>query len=368
MANPEHLSILKSGSEIWNKWRNENRHLVPDLSRLDLSVEDFRRIYFAEINFSKAILTDANLSNTGFINANFKQADLTNSDLSRVNFVESDLSNSCLKGSTLIEVTFRSSILTGSLFELSSLSETVFINSVLSDALGLESCRHSGPSFIDNRTLSKSVDLPREFLMGCGLSDWEIESSRLYNPNLTIAEIEDIQYRIFQLRSSQFAQLYSCYISYSSKDEAFVRKLYEDLQTAGVKCWFAPEDIKAGKKIYEQIDDAIRTNDKLILVLSENSISSSKVAHEIKRARIREKELGKQMLFPISLIEWESLKDWELFDTDLGIDLATMLRAYHIPTFLNWKDPTNYQKSFSRLLKDILISTSIKFKNISDAT
>ena len=31
MANPEHLKILKQGVAAWNKWRLENRLIVPDL-------------------------------------------------------------------------------------------------------------------------------------------------------------------------------------------------------------------------------------------------------------------------------------------------------------------------------------------------
>ena len=43
-------------------------------------------------------------------------------------------------------------------------------------------------------------------------------------------------------------QFYSCFISYSSKDEAFAERLYADLQGENVRCWFAPEDLKIGDK------------------------------------------------------------------------------------------------------------------------
>jgi len=32
MANPEHLAILKQGVGAWNKWREENPNIAPDLS------------------------------------------------------------------------------------------------------------------------------------------------------------------------------------------------------------------------------------------------------------------------------------------------------------------------------------------------
>jgi hypothetical protein len=41
-------------------------------------------------------------------------------------------------------------------------------------------------------------------------------------------------------------QYYSCFISYSSRDEALAQRLHADLQVDGVRCWFAPEDLKIG--------------------------------------------------------------------------------------------------------------------------
>jgi hypothetical protein len=36
----------------------------------------------------------------------------------------------------------------------------------------------------------------------------------------------------------------------------------------GVRTWFAPQDVPGGKTLHEQIDEAIRVHDKLMLVLS----------------------------------------------------------------------------------------------------
>lgn len=35
--------------------------------------------------------------------------------------------------------------------------------------------------------------------------------------------------------------------------------------------WYAPEEMKGGRKLHDQIDDALRVHDKLLLVLSEAS-------------------------------------------------------------------------------------------------
>src|SRR5215472_3738129 len=60
---------------------------------------------------------------------------------------------------------------------------------------------------------------------------------------------------------------YSCFISYSSKDQALAERLYADLQNKGVRCWFAPHDMRIGAKIIDAIDEAIRLRDKVLLIL-----------------------------------------------------------------------------------------------------
>ena len=96
-------------------------------------------------------------------------------------------------------------------------------------------------------------------------------------------------------------QHYSCFISYSTKNEAFARKLHSRLREEGLKVWYSPEDIQAGKKLHEQIGEAIQQRDKLLLVLSKHSMNSEWVKTEIRKARKAEIKEGKRKLFPIRL-------------------------------------------------------------------
>jgi hypothetical protein len=75
---------------------------------------------------------------------------------------------------------------------------------------------------------------------------------------------------------NQAVQFYSCFISYRAKgeDEEFAKRLYADLQDRGVRCWFDKHDLPIGAKIWDAIDEAIKLRDKLLLILSENSIQS----------------------------------------------------------------------------------------------
>ncbi len=146
---------------------------------------------------------------------------------------------------------------------------------------------------------------------------------------------------------------YSCFISYSSKDEEFAQKLHSRLKAEGLKVWFAPEDVQAGKKLYEQIGKAIKDRDKLLLVLSEHSMSSEWVATEIRKARKAEIKDGNQKLFPIRLVDFETIRDWECFDADSGKDLGVEVREYFIPDFSHWNDHDSFETAYVRLLRDL---------------
>jgi TIR domain len=68
----------------------------------------------------------------------------------------------------------------------------------------------------------------------------------------------------------------------------FARRLYNDLQGNNVRCWFAPEHMKIGSKIRESIDTSLRLYDRLLIVLSEHSVESQWVEHEVETALDKE--------------------------------------------------------------------------------
>ena len=102
----------------------------------------------------------------------------------------------------------------------------------------------------------------------------------------------------------------SCFISYSTKDQKFAERLHADLQAKGVRCWFAPHDTKGGRKLYEQIDAAIHIHNRVLLILSRDSINSEWVKREIEKALKRQGQEKRDILFPIRLVEYEQLESW----------------------------------------------------------
>jgi hypothetical protein len=201
----------------------------------------------------------------------------------------------------------------------------------------LKECQRAAHIGIDTSYNSKG-QIPEIFLGGAGVPEPFIVQMKAL-----VGAMEPIQF-------------YSCFISYSFDDQHFADRLHADLQAKKVRCWFAGHDMKGGKKIHEQIDEAIRLHDKVLPILSPASIESEWVKTEIAKARKRELKEKRRVLFPIRLVSFESLRDWEYFDADIGKDSAREIREYFIPDFSNWKDHDSYLKAFDRLLRDLKAS------------
>lgn len=366
MANPEHLKILEQGVEVWNRWREDNPEIKSDLREVDLEHQNL-----SGINFEDANLNGANLMLTTFEEANFKNAQLKNvilglttlnyanlagadlwrsslsesiieyasfegADLNSVDFQDSDLNNADFRFANLAFTNFDRASLYNANFEGAKAIATIFGDNDLSEVRGLDEIWHAGPSTIGINTLYKSAGkIPESFLRGCGV------------PNDFITFIPS------HFGIQQAIQFYSCFISYSTKDEAFARRLHSKMRDAQMRVWFAPEDIKGGQKLHEQIERAIQMHDRLLLVLSEDSMQSDWVITEIRNARRVEIEENRRKLFPIRLVDFDKIRKWRCLDADTGKDLAIEVREYFIPDFSNWKNHDSFEAAFSRLLGDL---------------
>ena len=328
MANPEHLAILKQGIGAWNEWRWKNPDIFPDLEDALLAKANLGEANLLGVNLRGANLEGANLENAVLIATQLMRANLMRASLLRANLLRVFLAGADLREGVLLEANLTLADLTGANLGGACLSQTVFGETDLSSAVGLDTCVHVGPSILDHRTLELSGPLPLAFLRGCGLPDALIK----YLPSLL----------------NQPIQFYACFISYSAKDEAFAKRLHADLQDKGVRCWFAPEDLKIGDKIRERIDESIRVYDKLLLILSEHSMASQWVEGEVETALRKERDpkgKHKTVLFPICL-------DDAVMKVEGGWP-ALIRNTRHIGDFSGWKDHDRYQKSFDRLLRDL---------------
>ena len=269
----------------------------------------------------RANLSHANLSSANLIRASLFSADLSGANLSGADLSEANLSKADLREADLSQV---------------KLFSVTFDDNDLSATKGLEAIIHMGPSTIGLDTLFKSNGkLPKVFLREAGVPEDFITQI----PSL-IAGIQPIQF-------------HSCFISFSYQDKEFSQRLHSRMRDEKLRVWYAPEDMKGGRKLYEEIFSAIQIHDKLLLVLSESSMKSEWVITEIRRARKVEREENRRKLFPIRLVSFEAIQKWECFDADSGKDLAIELREYYIPDFSHWKDHDAFEAEFSKLLRDL---------------
>jgi len=142
----------------------------------------------------------------------------------------------------------------------------------------------------------------------------------------------------------------SCFISHSQKNHVFASTLYRRLEAAGVRVWFAPEHMRAGEKLKEQVDRAIAAFDRVIAILSTEALASDWVSTELGKALRIELSERRRVLFPITLIPYSEIKSWQCFDADLGRDIAAAIREYHVLDFSDWHNPERFEAQFARLL------------------
>jgi hypothetical protein len=352
MDRDEALKLLQGGPDgvaEWNRRRSAGES-IPDLCNVSLAKSSLRGARLDEVNLNGADLRWADLKGAKFrdaklAGADFRWAHLDGADLRgasmrgarlreaklEAKLFKTDLREADLRGANLCGADLREADLGGS-----RCLKTIFADVDLSEAKGLESVKHEGPSTLGTDTILRSRGkISEAFLRGCGVPEQWIE----YLPSL-VGAMSPIQF-------------YSCFISHSSKDEEFAQRLHARLVQARLRVWFAPEDMRGGRKSIDQIDQAIRVHDKLLLVLSEASMSSDWVKHEVVKAVAREKAEKRQVLFPISLVGFNAIKEWTAFDSDLGRDLAKVVREYHVPDFSKWKKHDAFEAGFKKLLRDL---------------
>src|SRR5262249_811039 len=90
-----------------------------------------------------------------------------------------------------------------------------------------------------------------------------------------------------------------------------------------------------------------------LLILVDHSMDSEWVKTEIAKARHKEIAQNHRVLFPISLVPFDAIRQWSCFDADTGKDSAREIREYFIPDFSQWRNDARSRKAFDRLLTDL---------------
>jgi hypothetical protein len=376
MAIAQHLMVLKQGVSAWNKWRTDNVETEPDLAGSDLSEADLKGVNFGETdlrsanltktdlgganlnradlrraNLSCAIFNKAHLSEANLSEAYLSGADLSEADLKRAIFIRTDLAGAnlssadCqradfrwaylikakfnganLSGANLIEANLTKAELRQSNLEQALAAWSCFSDNDLSETVGLDDVKHYGPSTIGVDTIYRSKgNIPEEFLRGAGVPEHFISYTGYLNE------------KAFKHNS--------CFISFSGNDRTFIEKIGKDLQREGIRSWYAPEEMKMGDAIRQQVDQLIRAQDKLLVVLSKFSVESQWIQEEIASAIEEERNRNKTLLFPVRLDNGrtDAQKDW----------LKELQKSHPIYDFSAWQNWEAYFAQLNRLVDDI---------------
>jgi uncharacterized protein YjbI with pentapeptide repeats len=354
LSDKQHLAILKDGVRTWNLWRREHPDIRPNLRESDLSNANLVGVNLlgcdlCGTDLSGSCLRGASLKYTEGTDVDLTSADLVRADITRAtllgsksrdsnfsgaNLTYADLRYSDLRGSILVETDLTGTIFGGTLLAGTNFARAIFGYTILaftdlSHALNLDVVKHKYRSMVDIETVAVShADIPEDFLRGAGVS----EDFLRYAPSFV----------------GQALDFYSAFISYSHRDKPMARRLHDQLQSRGIRCWLDEHQMLPGDDIYDAVDRAIRLWDKVILCCSEASLKSWWVNDEIDKALEKERQLlqdrGDKVLaiIPLNL-------DGYLFEWRDG--RAATLRKRLAGDFTGWeRDNTKFETQFERVI------------------
>ncbi|MCE7924167.1 MAG: pentapeptide repeat-containing protein [Haliscomenobacteraceae bacterium CHB4] len=227
MANAEHLEILKSGVEKWNKWREKNNDIKPDLSKADLSKADLSHANLSYADFSYAGLSYADLSYAELSSADLPYADLSKAKLSYANLSNTDLSYAKLSYAKLPKADLYNTDLSYANLSYADLSEANLYDADLSYAdlsyanlseanlfnanlykanlseAKLSKAKLLQASFVKTFLSNANIEGSKVF----GISAWGIKKDGLIQRDLVITEEGEAEITVDNLEVAQFIYL-----------------------------------------------------------------------------------------------------------------------------------------------------------------
>jgi len=312
-----------------------------DLGGVSFVESSFNGATFERVRLAHADFADCDLTAASFVDTTLDQVLLTETSLR-----EARLADLSTFGATLDGVDATGADLTLGDLRLAHLWDTTFTDAMLDDVvLGYTTftamdlspfCEaadvfHGGPSNVDFRSVLRSYRHPglKRFLVDCGVPPLVAE--------YTIAAAEAEGDALTSLMRSTF-------ISYGGPDEAFARRLYDELRAHGVTTFFFPETARLGRRIGDEVHSRIQEHDRVILVCSRDSLDRPGVRNEIQETFDREaRDGGATYLLPIRLDDYV-LDGWD-------DPLAPRVRDRIVGDFSGAAgDPKAFDKAMGRLL------------------
>jgi hypothetical protein len=323
-----------SGIDFTSPYRPEES----DLFNSTLLAADFRGSKLVGCRFSGADVACANMRGTNLTGAKMVGTNLYNTLFQHAVMSHTDLRNANLVSAELQSVRLDHANVTGAHFGWTSIG-----NVDLSMTLGLEKVVHVTPSLIGSDSLRLTAN---------GLHGKSGRRQREIFTFLSNAGLEEEFVSVVRKWIRKPVKYHSVFLSHSSLDNDFSMKLYEDLRSEGVNCWFDEKQLLPGDRTIGQVDQAIRRWDRVILVCSKSSLSPRTgwwVEQELERALEKERELRKRHGRFVSVLIPIQIDDY-VFDEWSSPYKATVCER-HIGDFRGWRNSREYSVAFGKLVR-----------------
>jgi hypothetical protein len=273
MAKREHLEIIHRGADATWNWRGGRL----DLRDADLSGARLRGALLDHADLRGARLVGADLSGSRLQEANLSGAHLIRAVLDDVrlgggSLARALLCSASLRRATLVRVDLAGANLAGADLESANLAHarladavfdrTKFVDAELAGVAGLDAVVHDGPSELGTHALLRyGHEMPANFLRGVGLPDSFIR----YLPSI--------------IASAKPVDFCSIFICAAPADAELARRLHNDLQAAGVRCWF-----RHARADGAGLDESVRLHERSIVIWSSHAARDAAVQRELAAA------------------------------------------------------------------------------------
>jgi hypothetical protein len=168
------------------------------------------------------------------------------------------------------------------------------------------------------------------------LLSWATDANAL-DLQVSVETLQTIALQAKAERKREEFPALAAFLSHSSRDKDFVRRLAADLTSRGVTVWLDEQDILAGQSFVERISEGIYASDVFLFISSEDSVKSEWAKKELNLAFSRQLSKADVQIIPAKIDDAEVpkiLKDIHYADFRKSYEdgLSTLLRA------MAWKE------------------------------
>ncbi|MCB2209765.1 TIR domain-containing protein [bacterium] len=167
------------------------------------------------------------------------------------------------------------------------------------------------------------------------------------------------------------------FVSYSSKDKAIADTIVASMENNGIRCWYAPRDIKPGDDWGKAITEAIESCRVFLMIFSENANHSQRVLDELNYAvtkeaiilpfRIENLDPRGAMMLHLSSRHWLDAYDpsWESHIRKLvqtistNLDMALLEEDVDVPEDIKKKEVRHKRKRLVRISIWVIVAAVV---------